>query len=78
MKYLIVLLIALLPACPAPPFMGGGAPLNFQDGTWSTCTYKSPEGRTITPPPVQLGGAPMEWTEPDGTSVKCVPMPKVE
>lgn len=53
-------------------------PINFNDGTWSDCTY-SKDGRVVTGP-VQLGGAPLEWTEPDGTSVKCMPRPveKVE
>ena len=54
----------------------GGLDVNFKDGTWSSCTYSDSKGRVITPPPIQLGGAPMEWTEPDGTSVKCVPIPK--
>ena len=49
---------------------------NFKDGTWSSCTYTDKDGRKITPPPVQLGGAPMQWTEPDGTGVKCSPIPK--
>lgn len=78
MKYMIVLLFALLPACASVPFMGGGAPVNFEDGTWSTCTYKDPSGRVVTPPPIQLGNAPMEWTEPDGTSVKCKGIPKAD
>ena len=50
---------------------GNYIPPNFQDGTWSSCTYSSKNGRVVTVPPVQLRGAPMEWTEPDGTSVKC-------
>lgn len=54
---------------------GNYVPPNFYDGTWSSCTYTSKDGAKTTPPPVQLGGAPMERTEPDGTGVKCVPMP---
>ena len=50
---------------------------NFQDGTWSSCTWTSKDGARTTPPPVQLGGAPMERTEADGTGVKCVGIPKV-
>lgn len=47
---------------------------NFQDGTWSACTYTSKSGasRTI---PLQLHGAPLEWIEPDGTGVKCKAIP---
>lgn len=46
---------------------------NFQDSTWSSCTY-SKDGRSFTPPPVQMGGAPMGYAEEDGTKVMCVPI----
>ncbi len=69
MKNIFALFVlAFLMACA-----GMAGPMDYKDGTWSTCTY-SKDGRVITPPPMQMGGAPMEWTEPDGTSVKCTPM----
>ena len=51
---------------------------DFYDGTWSSCTYIDKHGGRTTPPPVQLGGAPMERTEPDGSGIKCIPMQKGE
>lgn len=50
--------------------------MNFSDGTWSNCTY-SKDGRVIKSP-LQVGAVPIEWTEPDGTTVKCEPIPKAE
>ena len=68
---LIVLLVFSVGAmCPT----AGGVPVNFQDGTWSTCTYSKPNGTTFTGP-MQLGGAPLEFSQPDGTSVKCSMIP---
>ena len=52
-----------------------GGPVNFNDGSWSNCAYTK-DGRVIRSP-LQVGPVPMEWTEPDGTSVKCDPIPKV-
>jgi len=76
---LALLLVLFLGACSyAQKDVDGNivAP-NFQDGTWSSCTYTSPKGRVLTPPPVQLGGAPLAWMEPDGTSIDCKLIPKV-
>ena len=68
---LIVLMVFSIGAmCPT----AGGGPVNFQDGTWSTCTYSKPDGTKFTAP-LQLGGAPLEFSQPDGTSVKCSMIP---
>lgn len=54
-----------------------GIPMpDFQDGTWSSCTYSKPNGTSFTGP-LQLGGAPLVFTKPNGTKVECVPIPKV-
>lgn len=55
----------------------GIEPPNFADGTWSDCTFTKNDGATFKGP-LQLGGAPMEFTNPDGIKIKCVPMPKAE
>ncbi len=72
MKNLILIIFVLL-------FAGcqsfGGTSVNFQDGTWSTCTYSKPDGTSWTAP-LQVGGVPMGYTQPDGTKVQCVPIPK--
>ena len=79
-----VILVLLLSGCMGyvqRDSDGNLIPPNFQDGTWSTCTYTSKDGAKTTPPPVQLFGAPLERTEPDGTGVKCIPIqaaPKLE
>lgn len=84
MKIILIILFFLLSGCPG---MGGynvkdkdgnWVPPNFADGTWSSCTYTEKDGAKTTPPPIQLGGAPMERTEADGTGVKCVSIPKAE
>lgn len=64
--FLMLVLAFIASAC------GGVA--QYNDGTWSNCTY-SKDGR-IVKAPMQVGPVPMEWTEPDGTSVKCEPIPK--
>lgn len=51
---------------------------NFQDGTWSSCSYTSKSGNVTVGPPVQLGGFPIERTDASGRSVKCVPIPMKE
>lgn len=53
----------------------GGMGINFQDGSWSTCTYSKKDGTTFTGP-LQLGGAPLAFTQPNGTKVECVPIPE--
>lgn len=53
---------------------GGGMGINFQDGSWSACTYSKPDGTTFTGP-LQLGGAPLAFMKPDGTKAECVPIP---
>jgi len=53
----------------------GGMGVNFQDGSWSTCTYSKKDGTTFTGP-LQLGGAPLAFTQPNGTKVECVPIPE--
>jgi len=60
---------ALLAAC------AGGTGINFKDGSWSSCTYSKVDG-TIFTAPLQLGGAPLAFTQPSGTKVVCVPIPK--
>ena len=50
-------------------------PPDFSDGTWSNCTFTKKDGTTFTGP-LQLGGAPMEFTDLDGIKVKCSPMTK--
>ncbi len=52
----------------------GGPDINFQDGSWSSCTYSKKDGTTFTGP-LQLGGAPLAFTQPNGTKVECVPIP---
>lgn len=64
---LIFIFAATLGAC------AGGA-LNFNDGTWSSCTYTKPDG-TFTTIPVQLSGMPVGHGQPDGTKIECVPIP---
>ncbi len=81
MKIILIILFFLLSGCAG--YMqkdkdGNWVPPNFADGTWSSCTYTEKNGAKTTGPPVQLGGAPLERTEPDGTGVKCVPIPKAE
>jgi len=53
----------------------GVAPPNFEDGTWSACTYSKPDGTSFTGP-LQLGGLPLAFTKPDGTKVECIAIPK--
>ena len=67
----ISILLLIFSGCA---MLGVDGPINFQDGTWSSCTYSKPDGATFTGP-LQLGGTPLEFTDPDGTKVKCVPMP---
>lgn len=69
-KGLILIAISFLLGCATI----GIDPPNFQDGTWSSCTYTKKDGTTFTGP-LQLGGAPLEFTKPNGTKVKCIPMP---
>jgi len=73
---IIVLLSLMLSSCGyvERDVDGNIVPPDFYDGTWSSCTYTNPDGRVVTPPPVRMPGVLMEWTEPDGTSVKCIPM----
>ena len=52
-----------------------GVDVNLKDGTWSNCTYTGPDGRVVKTP-LQIGGQPIGWTEPDGTKVECIPIPK--
>ena len=68
MKTLLIFLILVFSGC------AGGMGINFQDGTWSACTYSKPDGTTFTGP-LQLGGAPLAFTKPDGTKVECVLIP---
>ena len=51
-----------------------GLESNFNDGTWSNCTYTSNDGRIIKTP-LRVGGQPLTWVEPDGTKVECIPIP---
>ncbi len=78
----LILTIAVLMFSTGCAFMqkdadGNFKPINFSDGTWSSCTFAKPGGATTTLP-MQLMGAPLERTEADGTSVKCVPIPAVQ
>ncbi len=66
----IAFIISMLSACASL----GIEPPNFADGTWSDCTFIKKDGTTFKGP-LQLGGAPMEFTDPDGIKIKCVPMP---
>lgn len=52
-----------------------GGPINFNDGTWSNCTYTKPDG-TFFKAPVQLGGVPVGHGQPNGTTIDCVPIPE--
>ena len=63
------ILIVLLAGC------AGGAGLNFNDGSWSSCTYYKKDGTSYTGP-LQLRGAPLAFTQPDGTKVECVAIPE--
>lgn len=78
LRIILILLFLFLTSCGYVQRDADGnvIPPNFQDGTWSSCTYTAKSGAKTTPPPVQLGGAPMEHTEADGTGVKCTPIPK--
>lgn len=66
-KYLLVFTLFLV-GC-------GGSTINFSDGTWSTCTFSKRDGTSYTAP-LQIGGAPMGFTQKDGTKVECIPIPK--
>ncbi len=70
---LISMVIFFLSACASL----GIEPPNFHDGTWSDCIYTHKDGTTFAGP-LQLGGAPLEFTKPNGIKVKCVAMPKAK
>lgn len=67
----LILIFLFLAGCT------GGMGINFQDGTWSSCTYSKADGTSYTGP-LQLRGAPLAFTQPNGTKVKCVPIPPVQ
>ena len=79
-KYFVVAMLLVLSACGYSQRDVNGniiAP-NFQDGSWSTCTLVEKSGAETILPPVQMGGAPMGRTQPDGTKIMCVPIPMVK
>ena len=81
MKILITIAIIVLVGCGGyaqKDSDGNYVAPNFQDGSWSTCTLVQKSGAETILPPVQMGGAPMGRTEPDGTKVMCVPIAKAE
>lgn len=69
--FTIFIFLILTYGCAYLP--GGEKAPNYQDGTWSNCTYTSPNGRVIEAP-LQLGGQPMSWSEPNGMKVECKPI----
>ena len=69
MKLFSLFILAFITACV-------GSAMNFNDGTWSNCTYTKPDG-TFYKAPVQLGGVPVGHGQPDGTKIDCEPIPKV-
>jgi len=69
---LTLITLVLLSGCTTD-----GSPVNFNDGTWSKCTYTDKKGGAKALP-LQLGGSPLTWIEPDGTGVDCVGIPKHE
>jgi len=74
-KLLLLLLVVLFMGCA---FMKEGAPpINFHDGSWSSCTYSKLDGTSWTIP-LQLGGVPLGGTQSDGTRVECVPITREE
>ena len=68
LRIVLIVLSFMLAGC------GTMTGINFQDGTWSSCTYSKPDGTKFTGP-LQLGGAPLAFNKPDGTKVECVPIP---
>ena len=69
MKYLILAAFLFTTACVT----GGGA--QFNDGTWSMCSFKNKEGFVISLP-LQTA-LPIGAESPNGTVLKCEPIPKV-
>jgi len=58
----------LMAACAS----AGG--MNFNDGSWSMCTFKDKDGFLISLPfKVNL---PVGAEHPNGTVLRCVPIPK--
>jgi len=71
MKLLITaLFLGLLSGC-----LGGlpGVPISYNDGTWSKCQYEKAGTKFWVP--VQ-NAPPIGTEQPDGTVIKCEPIPK--
>ena len=66
--FLAVALLALT-AC------GGGAGMNFNDGSWSMCTFENKEGFRVSVP--MQTALPVGAAHPNGTVLKCEPIAKV-